>query len=185
MPETQNCGYSQLSPNSPAGGSQKHRPSSHFWPFAQVSADTQGEPLTRVTTAESVQAPRSSHARILRSTMLFGRLAGMLMPYGDGLAWPVRPNAAPFASPHLKLLITSSTFDTPRWLPAFAATNVPSIVAPGWGVVIITVGGGTSSGPGWGSKTERSLPCEFWLAPHWQLRGWYSPQAALSLRKNF
>src|SRR6185436_14543006 len=115
--------------------------------------------------------------------MLFGRFAGTVMPYGAGLGWPIWPNAAPLASPHLKLLISSSTLATPRWLPACAATSVPSIVSAALGVVIDTVGGGMSDCPA--SNTLISFWCEFWVPPHRHRRASNSPQVALALRKTF
>src|SRR5262245_17742001 len=92
---TQNWSYVHSSPCSPTGGSQKHLPASHFWPLAQVSAVWHGAPLVIVTIGESVKLPRSSNARSRMSMMLFGTVAGTLIPYSDGIIWPFGPNAAP------------------------------------------------------------------------------------------
>src|SRR5687768_618212 len=104
MPVRQNCGYVHVAPSSPAAGSQKHLPASHFMPLrpvvSQSAAVLHAPPFVIVTIGVRVSTPISSFAMISTSMTLFGSSLGIGIMYGDfGCSFAL--NGTPFFSPHL------------------------------------------------------------------------------------
>src|ERR1041385_110173 len=96
----QYCGYVHASPTSPAGGSQKHLPASHFCPARQVDALAHGAPLVTVTGPASASSSRSSNDFTTMSITPSGTIVGIVSGYCVS-GWPFAPHAAPLPVTHL------------------------------------------------------------------------------------